>query len=96
MKAATRAAGRERNVAVISIHAAREGGDADAVQHVIVGLAFQSTPPVKAATLYDCGYVEASIFQSTPPVKAATRDTYPSQIVNRAFQSTPPVKAATQ
>ena len=37
---------------------------------------FQSTPPVKAATLLIEGIVKGILFQSTPPVKAATnRDT---------------------
>ena len=34
----------------ISIHAAREGGDAFGFVHTCKQLAFQSTPPVKAAT----------------------------------------------
>ena len=37
-------------VAVISIHAAREGGDAYGDETVAAGQGFQSTPPVKAAT----------------------------------------------
>ena len=35
----------------ISIHAAREGGDAAFGQHVVCNRVFQSTPPVKAATI---------------------------------------------
>ena len=34
---------------------------------------FQSTPPVKAATLLIEGIVKGILFQSTPPVKAATQ-----------------------
>ena len=57
----------------ISIHAAREGGDACAAVAEVMRRKFQSTPPVKAATspllsiIYSIG-----LFQSTPPVKAAT------------------------
>ena len=56
---------------------------------------FQSTPPVKAATL-KVALLEPvqTTFQSTPPVKAAT-DTVCSKTLEAAFQSTPPVKAAT-
>ena len=35
-------------------------------------LRFQSTPPVKAATLVMSGCAYPFLFQSTPPVKAAT------------------------
>ena len=35
---------------IISIHAAREGGDDDFVPFELKSVAFQSTPPVKAAT----------------------------------------------
>ena len=56
----------------ISIHAAREGGDSADRCGGGCKRAFQSTPPVKAATstyYFDCPSV---VFQSTPPVKAAT------------------------
>ena len=56
----------------ISIHAAREGGDARLLSNQPIKSAFQSTPPVKAAT-HRRGFLQAeSKFQSTPPVKAAT------------------------
>ena len=56
----------------ISIHAAREGGDEQHKGMFTTDRAFQSTPPVKAATHspLSCGF--ALKFQSTPPVKAAT------------------------
>ena len=38
----------------------------------ILYIAFQSTPPVKAATDIAAGYAALPKFQSTPPVKAAT------------------------
>ena len=58
---------------MISIHAAREGGDPINVYGIKKVLQFQSTPPVKAAT--NCGRERGELlmaFQSTPPVKAAT------------------------
>ena len=57
-------------------------------------LLFQSTPPVKAATLLHFPFKNLFIFQSTPPVKAATY-VIPANIDDFVFQSTPPVKAAT-
>ena len=56
----------------ISIHAAREGGDAATVQQNFGMAGFQSTPPVKAATVVGVCRRNRHIFQSTPPVKAAT------------------------
>ena len=57
---------------MISIHAAREGGDdvdyIDKLTHTL----FQSTPPVKAATSVNSSHALSKSFQSTPPVKAAT------------------------
>ena len=38
------------SVLVISIHAAREGGDVMPCNTVDISVGFQSTPPVKAAT----------------------------------------------
>ena len=40
-----------RRILLISIHAAREGGDAEASSTIQGSLSFQSTPPVKAATV---------------------------------------------
>ena len=57
----------------ISIHAAREGGDNVRSKIPIIDQLFQSTPPVKAATLTFAElYLSEQTFQSTPPVKAAT------------------------
>ena len=72
MKAATPANTHGILSASISIHAAREGGDAPEPSFCTKKAAFQSTPPVKAATM-SVGYaVNWDVFQSTPPVKAAT------------------------
>ena len=57
---------------LISIHAAREGGDLAIGREFPLLDIFQSTPPVKAATLSVFPSVISAIFQSTPPVKAAT------------------------
>ena len=59
--------------ATISIHAAREGGDGRFDLMPLKVMGFQSTPPVKAATLAAAEQVLRGAFQSTPPVKAATR-----------------------
>ena len=61
------------NQTEISIHAAREGGDATSFVAFQIMRRFQSTPPVKAATKTCGAKICAQKFQSTPPVKAATR-----------------------
>ena len=67
-------------MAVISIHAAREGGDVACVEVHFFNCGFQSTPPVKAATVSTNSFSGAfCIFQSTPPVKAATRQAFRCQ-----------------
>ena len=58
---------------MISIHAAREGGDNDGGDLCKLRKLFQSTPPVKAATEILQRSAQCYLFQSTPPVKAATR-----------------------
>ena len=50
MKAATGYTDEAKKPLVISIHAAREGGDTMLGRPVISLFLFQSTPPVKAAT----------------------------------------------
>ena len=95
MKAATEIMNEHKTEVNISIHAAREGGDAVALaENPLVDISihaareggdflrqlgksqavkkFQSTPPVKAATVPDPDAVGTVAFQSTPPVKAAT------------------------
>ena len=57
---------------LISIHAAREGGDYSQIGQLLYFVGFQSTPPVKAATLRSMTSGQYWKFQSTPPVKAAT------------------------
>ena len=62
---------RVRSISGISIHAAREGGD-PCDYHELICMEFQSTPPVKAATIERGKVTFVQGFQSTPPVKAAT------------------------
>ena len=83
-------------IAVISIHAAREGGDA-AVQQSDCKLAgFQSTPPVKAATQQpndiEPRYDGISIHAAREGGDQLGDYAAYKLIL---FQSTPPVKAAT-
>ena len=73
MKAATKCPFNVTYICMISIHAAREGGDGMAAHGTLSESTFQSTPPVKAATHLLPLNVKRKLFQSTPPVKAATR-----------------------
>ena len=80
---------------IISIHAAREGGDLTQPCRMILLRVFQSTPPVKAATKDISGggagasiSIHAAREGGDCPFCGAT---HRSDI----FQSTPPVKAAT-
>ena len=72
MKAATNASDGLKASLDISIHAAREGGDAVIAVYRDIPHIFQSTPPVKAATQNVYTVRIGGLFQSTPPVKAAT------------------------
>ena len=56
MKAATSANAFFYTMIKISIHAAREGGDLNAVLITFGRKGFQSTPPVKAATDREVGH----------------------------------------
>ena len=94
MKAATALTNAVYTADIISIHAAREGGDwynkcATKKNQISIHAAREGGDEA-----FD-GHVRIEVlFQSTPPVKAATRQPRPLQGL-RAFQSTPPVKAAT-
>ena len=80
---------------LISIHAAREGGDIDFSTSAILLSSFQSTPPVKAATLF----VERPVCCCVISIHAAREggDLGSTRLRTSLcrFQSTPPVKAAT-
>ena len=95
MKAATLYLRYILNCEVISIHAAREGGDYGKTSYkdlddISIHAAREGGDMTKAK--FDAKRV---IFQSTPPVKAATR-AVSEQMEAALFQSTPPVKAATR
>ena len=72
VKAATYCTSQPVAIVDISIHAAREGGDAVFLPPLLSHAIFQSTPPVKAATQKYPQSLHRKGFQSTPPVKAAT------------------------
>ena len=80
---------------MVSIHAAREGGDLTMVANNLITGAFQSTPPARAATQLQLPYGRPDVFQSTPPARAATRVGVISNALLE-FQSTPPARAATK
>ena len=80
---------------IISIHAPREGSDAETTGKAEIVMTFQSTLPVKGATELLDLLVETAEFQSTLPVKGATL--YPKHNFScLSFQSTLPVKGATK
>ena len=80
--------------ALISIHAAREGGDTalsnsrSSVSEISIHAAREGGD--KLRIILRVGF----LFQSTPPVKAATSAALMQSDISQ-FQSTPPVKAAT-
>ena len=83
------------NIMAISIHAAREGGDVVENATTQFSVAFQSTPPVKAATLlavYSRKVKPISIHAAREGGDLFRFYMTPSEF---EFQSTPPVKAAT-
>ena len=56
----------------ISIHAPRAGRDRERIYVRLVAHLFQSTRPVRGATLIIQDAIQGSIFQSTRPVRGAT------------------------
>ena len=57
---------------------------------------FQSTPPVRGATIIPADQFDVQqVFQSTPPVRGATATPTPKIFFRVGFQSTPPVRGAT-
>ena len=61
-----------REPLLVSIHAPREGRDVYFQSRTWGAPVFQSTRPVKGATLYEVAVEAAYWFQSTRPVKGAT------------------------
>ncbi len=84
-----------RQIRHISIHAAREGGDASANNYDEFNVIFQSTPPVKAATILTI----LILCRRTISIHAAREGgdfiVILLSVKVKGFQSTPPVKAAT-
>ena len=79
---------------IISIHAAREGGDCVNVHAVdIINISIHAAREGGDA-LAAVHRLGVPLFQSTPPVKAATKSGC-NRFRHHRFQSTPPVKAAT-
>ena len=80
----------------ISIHAPREGGDSAYSRYARLGAIFQSTPPVRGATLLDnlanCG-IMISIHAPREGGDGAFKIFAP---LHDRFQSTPPVRGATR
>ena len=79
----------------VSIHAPRAGGDTGLEKLPTEIQLFQSTPPVRGATVLLMIADDISKFQSTPPVRGATwtNERYKRLV---EFQSTPPVRGATR
>ena len=71
-RAATKSAGKQRRRIFISIHAAQEGCDQNAIKRTPRRLEFQSTQPKRAATSSSIKPSQKFIFQSTQPKRAAT------------------------
>ena len=80
---------------VISIHAAREGGDTTFSTSSSVRPSFQSTPPVKAATLFSIFAFTGSKISIHAAREGGDDVDYIDKLTHTLFQSTPPVKAAT-
>ena len=79
----------------ISIHAAREGGDVSTVCYLPHANRFQSTPPVKAATIVTKLYERLSNISIHAAREGGDVCILSDYIAHMVFQSTPPVKAAT-
>ena len=70
--------------AVISIHAPREGSDRQAMITGLIPNQFQSTLPVRGATVYNHFHKNTSfLFQSTLPVRGATYGQYDLLIIHQ-------------
>ena len=79
----------------ISIHAAREGGDYNRRRFICGHLAFQSTPPVKAATHSNAGSNTGTDISIHAAREGGDLCGLKHSSLHPRFQSTPPVKAAT-
>ena len=78
----------------ISIHATHTGGDQNCISENLPDVLFQSTPPIRVATLMDRCAAALEEFQSTPPIRVATYKISTIRL-RQSFQSTPPIRVAT-
>ena len=85
----------DANRSNVSIHAPHAEGDNRHPDFVCIGAAFQSTPPMRRATV-DAADPNTTVymFQSTPPMRRATWVGTMMRI-GVMFQSTPPMRRAT-
>ena len=72
MRAATKIPALFFKIFLISIHAAHAGSDLKHIGLLITKLQFQSTLPMRAATVYTTIISYRRVFQSTLPMRAAT------------------------
>ena len=80
----------------ISIHAPRAGCDTTPAKSSLSFFLFQSTHPVRGATVCRVCSTSSMLFQSTHPVRGATTTERPVVATSRVFQSTHPVRGATK
>jgi len=87
---------------VVSIHAARAGGDSNGVRYRLSSWLFQSTPPARAATMHAAPQASSAAGQQDEGVSihaARAGGDAAGPIfsgVTILFQSTPPARAATR
>ena len=74
----------------ISIHAPREGSDADSSLDRPMFALFQSTPPARGATVIIVLSAFSITFQSTPPARGATANTGCGDTTKSYFNPRPP------
>ena len=87
---------RNRGGRTISIHAPRAGGDGYGLPRLAANIAFQSTPPVRGATVGSAGGCECMIISIHAPRAGGDLTGRPVRPKpNSIFQSTPPVRGAT-
>ena len=94
VRGATQALSSPAGAALISIHAPREGSDADKALERGTAYQFQSTLPVRGATFRLQNSTRPGRFQSTLPVRGATPSSFTGE-TRPQFQSTLPVRGAT-
>ena len=79
----------------VSIHAPHAEGDDCFMRDECAVTMFQSTPPMRRATLGHLAVAVLQLFQSTPPMRRATLEAAKLRLT-LVFQSTPPMRRATR